>query len=159
MKYFVASKKEFIKIRTLEEMSCKVYIIDSLDLLEEHIESIETLIKHFNSYIKWDDMFDIREVIERVKNGNIIIITYYQSKPIGYIFINRGWVYNLFVSKINPKPNKTFLSLCNKAFELAIERYGKTAWECEDWNKPMFLVAKTSGMQEIKHSLKLDLIK
>ena len=157
MKYFVANREEFIKIRTLEDMGCEVFVIDTLDNLEQHLSSIEELIGHFNSYIEWDNMFTIENVVERVKKGIIVVLTYFKHKPVGYIFIDKGWVYNLFVSKLNERPTKTFLSLCNKAFELAIERYGITAWECEDWNKPMFLVAKTSGMREINYSLKLEL--
>lgn len=158
MKYFSCTKINFKQTITLEELGCEYFIVNSIEELNPHLNSIQKLIDDFNSYIKWDDMFNIEDVIERVKQGIIIIIAYYKDNPVGYVFVNKGWAYNLFVSKYSSRPSKTFLSLCNKSFELGIERYNITGFELEDWNKIMFYAAKQSGCQEVSKSLKSDLV-
>lgn len=158
MKYFSCTKNDFKQTVTLEELGCEYFVVNSIEELNPHLNSIQKLIDDFNSYIKWDDMFNIEDVVERIKQGIIIIIAYYKDNPVGYIFINKGWVYNLFISKLNPRPPKTFLSLSNKSFEVGIEKYGIAGWEAEDWNKPMFYVAKQSGCQEVSKSLKPGLV-
>lgn len=158
MKYFSCTKNDFKQTVTLEELGCEYFIVNSIEELNPHLNSIQKLIDDFNSYIKWDGMFDIEDVIKRVKQGIIIIIAYYKDNPIGYVFTNKGWITNLFVSKIINKPSKTFLSLSNEVIKYSIKQYGIAGWEAEDWNKPMFYVAKQSGCQEVPKSLKLDLV-
>lgn len=158
MKYFSCTKNNFKQTVTLEELGCEYFIVNSIEELNPHLNSIQNLIDDFNSYIKWDGMFNIEDVIERVKQGIIIIITYYKGNPVGYVFTNKGWISNLFVSKISNKPSKTFLSLSNEIIKYSIKQYGIAGWEAEDWNKPMFYVAKQSGCQEVSKSLKSDLV-
>lgn len=158
MKYFSCTKESFIRTVTLEELGIEYYIIDSSNFLNEHLNSIQTLIDHFNSYIEWDGMFTLLDVKDRINKGEVLLITYYQSSPTGYVFTNKGWISNLFASKLSKKPSKTFLSLSNKVIEYSIQKYNIAAWEAEDWNKPMFYVAEQSGCKEENFSRKQDLV-
>jgi len=158
MKYFSCTKNNFKQTVTLEELGCEYFIVNSIEELNPHLNSIQKLIDDFNSYIKWDEMFTTSDVEERIKNGEVIIIVYHNNIPVGYVFTNKGWISNLFTSKLSPKPSKLFLSLSNKVIKYSIKNYNIAAWETEDWNKPMFYVAKQSGCQEISKSLKSDLV-
>ena len=158
MKYISCPQDSFIRTVTLEELGCEYFIINSTKHLNKHLDSIEKLINDFNSYISWDKMFTISDVKDRIKNGEVIIIVYYNSSPVGYIFTNKGWISNLFISKLTNKPPKTFLSLTNKAIEYSIEKYNAAAWEAEDWNKPMFYVSKECGCKRVRKSLKSNLV-
>lgn len=154
MRYFKGTAENFLNSLTLDELGCETYVIDSLKELDRHGENLSILIDHFNSYIEWDGMFDFLKVIDRIKDGHILVMTYFEGNPVGYVFINNGWIFNLFVTKLNERPNKTFVGLSNKSMEVAIDRFGIAAWECEDWNKPMHFVAKQAGIDETDYSLK-----
>ena len=158
MQYFVCTKETFILTPSLEELGCKSFIITNIDSLKPHLGSIEKLINDFNSYIDWNEMFTTSDVEDRIKKGEVIIIAYHNSIPVGYVFTNNGWISNLFVSKLSPKPSKLFLSLSNKVIKYSIKNYNVAAWETEDWNKPMFYVAEQCGCKKTKNSLKSDLV-
>ena len=158
MKYFVCTKETFILTPSLEELGCNYFIINKVEDLEPHLNSIKKLIKDFNSYIEWDKMFTYKDVINRVKKGETFFITYYKNNPVGYAFSNNGWMYNLFITKLSSHPPKLFLSLSNKVIEYGIKNYNVAAWETEDWNKPMFYVAEQCGCKKAKSSLKSNLV-
>lgn len=158
MKYFICTKESYIQTTTLEELGCKSFIITKVDDLYPHLDSVKKLINDFNSYINWDEMFTTSDVEERIKNGEVIIIVYYNNIPVGYVFTNKGWMSNLFISKLSPKPSKLFLSLSNKVLKYSIKNYNIAAWETEDWNKPMFYVAEQCGCKKSNISLKSNLV-
>ena len=81
---------------------------------------------------------------------DLLTLSFHCEYSFSYCFSNKGWIVNLFVTKKTPRPNSTFLATSLKITEESFNRYNKAAYEAEEWNKPMFLVAKTCGYTEVK---------
>lgn len=158
MRYFYYTKKNFTRSISLEELGCKCFIINNIEDLKPHLNSIKKLIEDFNSYIEWDKMFTSDDVVNRIKKGEVLFITYCKSNPVGYCFSNNGWMYNLFITRLLPHPPKLFLSLCDKVIEYNTQRYDISGYEMEDWNKPILFITKQLGGIETDISLKSNLV-
>jgi len=154
VRFFEVQDELITTAPTFEDLGCTYTVIDNIDSLQHYLEDFQSLIDQFNSYIEWDQMFTLEDVIERIKNGYIVVLAFYNDKPVSYCFSNKGWIINLFVTKKTPRPNYTFLATSLKITEESFNRYNKAAYEAEEWNKPMFLVARTCGYTEVKKSSK-----
>ena len=149
MRFFEVHDKLIQTAPTFEDLGCTYTVIDDVDSLQYYLDDFDSLIDQFNSYIVWDKMFALEDVVERINNGEIVILGFFNDKPVSYCFSNKGWITNLFVTKKTPRPNSTFLAMSQKITEESFIRYNKAAYEAEEWNKPMFLVAKTCGYTEV----------
>lgn len=94
-----------------------IYLNIRYDIIEinnnnqiEHERHIENTISNFNEEIKWDNMFNTKEVQYRFENGMIMFIGINEGKPFGHVWFRKhddGFLlFNLFV--INKTQNKNW---------------------------------------------------
>lgn len=90
----------------------KEYDIIKLDSKNnnEHLEHIKNTISNFNQEIKWNNMFDIKEVRHRFERNMIMFIGLYENKPFGHVWFQKhkdGFLlFNLFIA--NKVENKNW---------------------------------------------------
>jgi hypothetical protein len=113
--------------------------LDNIIALQYYTPNIKTLINYFNEEYKWDGMFDINEVENRIKIGHILFILYYDKQPIGYVWFNEidkdtCHLYNLYVTNIVKRPDYSPIWFVNKACSHMLKYYKKIQCECEDWH-------------------------
>jgi hypothetical protein len=136
MKKFQLNRNNFIieKKFHIEKLE-----LDNIIALEYYTPNIKTLINYFNEEYKWDGMFDINDVENRIKIGYILFILYYDKQPIGYVWFkelnkNICFLYNLYVTKKIERPEMLPKWFVNKTCSIMLEHYEKIQCECEDWH-------------------------
>ena len=113
--------------------------LDNIITLEYFTPNIQFLIDSFNKEYQWDGMFDIEEVKNRIINGHILFILYYDNQPIGYVWFkeldkNTCFGYNLYVTKQIERPKDSPKWFYNKVSGIILEEYDTIKVEIEDWN-------------------------
>ena len=83
MKTFKLTTETFIEYTT-EHEDLSYVLVENLDTIEKNINSMKTLIDYFNTEYKWDEMFNISDVYNRINDGHYVFIFYYKEQPVGY---------------------------------------------------------------------------
>ena len=147
MKYYQLNKKNYILEKQLHIERLELDNIIALDYFKP---DIETLINYFNEEYKWDNMFTIKDVEDRINNGHTIFILYYDKQPIGYVWfkeinLETTFGYNLYVTKKINRPVNSAHWFYNKVSGIMLEKYNSIKVEIEDWNKVVFELVKNIG--------------
>lgn len=105
-------------------------------------EDVKKLINYFNEEYKWDKMFDIDDVRDRIYRKHSIYVLYFNEQPIGYFFIEPfikekfTYLYNLYVTNIVKRPDLSPIWFVNNSIPLVFrdEWCKKITCKCDDWN-------------------------
>ncbi len=151
MKYYQLNKEDYIKEKQLHIEKLE---LDNIIALGYFKSDIQFLIDSFNKEYEWDDMFDIREVKNRIKNHHTLFILYYDNKPIGYVWFKEldeitCFGYNLYVTKQIERPIDSPKWFYNKVSGIMLEKYNIINVEIEDWNKVVFDLVESIGYKQI----------
>jgi hypothetical protein len=116
MKYYQLNKKDYI----VNRLHIIRLAVDNTAEFESYETDIHSLIDCFNKEYIWNNMFDMNEVKNRIKNGHILFILYYDSIPIGYVWFkkindNVCFGYNLYVTKKINRPKNSAKWFYNEA--------------------------------------------
>ena len=151
MKKYQLNKENYIKEKQLHIERLE---LDNILALEYFTPNIEFLIDSFNKEYRWDGMFDIEEVENRIKNHHTLFVLYYDTKPIGYVWfkeLNKTtcFGYNLYVTKQIDRPKDSPKWFYNKVSGVMLEKYNTINVEIEDWNKVVFDLVENIGYKEM----------
>jgi hypothetical protein len=138
MKTFKLTKQTFIEYTT-EHEDLSYVLVEDLGTLEKYINPMKTLIDYFNTEYKWDGMFNIDEVQNRIIFGLTLFILYYDKQPIGYVWFKKldnttCLGYNLYVTKQMDRPTNAPKWFYNKATLTMLEKYDTIKVEIFEWN-------------------------
>jgi len=147
MKYYQLNRNEYIKEKQLTIERLEFENIITFEYYEPHITS---LINYFNKEYKWDGMFDIEEVENRITNGHILFMLYYEKQAIGYVWFkklddNTCFGYNLYVTKKVERPKHSSKWFYNEVSGIMLKEYNTIKVEIEDWNKVVFDLVEEIG--------------
>jgi hypothetical protein len=147
MKKYQLNKENFIKEKNLH---IERFEFDNIIAFECYKPHIQFLIDSFNTEYKWDDMFDINDAENRIVEGHILFILYYDSKEIGYVWFkeidkNICYLYNLYVTNILYRPEYSPIWFINETSSVMLKYYKKIQCECEDWNTSAQNVFTSNG--------------
>lgn len=117
-------------------------------------DDIKKLITYFNSEYTWDKMFNFNDVTDRIKNGHLLFILYYENKPIGYVFFepitnSEFYLYNLYVTNKTHRPFYAPQWFVNRCIDLLPKSILKISCECEDWHMSAQNVFISNGFIKI----------
>ena len=151
MIHYVLNKENYIFEKQLHIERLE---LDNIIALEYFTPNIQFLIDSFNKEYQWDGMFDISEVENRITNGHILFILYYDNQPIGYVWFKEldettCFGYNLYVTKQIERPKYTPKWFYNKVSGIMLEKYDTIKVEIEDWNNVVFDLVESIGYTEI----------
>ena len=151
MVQYQLNKENYIKEKQLHIERLE---LNNILTLEYFTPNIQFLIDSFNKEYRWDDMFDISEVENRIKNDHTLFILYYDSNPIGYVWFkkldnNTCFGYNLYITKKVERPKHSSKWFYNKVSAIMLEEYDTIKVEIEDWNKVVFDLVESIGYKEI----------
>jgi hypothetical protein len=151
MKYYQLNRDQYIKERqlTIERLE-----FENIIAFEYYEPQIISLIDYFNKEYKWDGMFDIEEVKNRIVTGHTLFILYYDVQPIGYVWFKElddttCFGYNLYVTKQIDRPINAPKWFYNKVSGIMLEKYDNIKVEIEDWNKIVFDLVESIGYKLI----------
>ena len=135
MKKFELDSKNF-----KEEPELHIIHLYNKTFLESYIDTMELLIRYFNKEYKWDGMFNITDVYNRINNGDNLFILYLNRNVIGYVWFKEidkdtCYLYNLYVTNIIKRPGYSPIWFVNRACSHMLKNYKKIKCECEDWHK------------------------
>ena len=152
MKYYQLNRNQYIKEKqlTIERLE-----LENIIAFEYYEPQIVSLINYFNKEYQWDDMFDIDIVKDRIDNGHILFILYYDKQPIGYVWFKElddttCFGYNLYVTKQIDRPTNAPKWFYNEVSRTMLEKYDTIKVEIEDWNKVVFDLVESIGYKKIK---------
>jgi len=153
MKTFKLTKEAFIEYTT-EHDDLSYVLVEDLDTLEKNINSMKTLIDYFNTEYKWDGMFNIDEVKNRIISGLTLFMLYYDKQPIGYIWFkeidkNTSYLYNLYVTNTIKRPNYSPLWFVNKTVFYILQYYKTITIETHEWNVAAIKIFYKSGAKSL----------
>lgn len=125
-----------IKVDRTNFSANKILIQESIDL--------------FNSYVKWDDMYDLTEANTRVhRDSETCFILTSQGRVLGHTWFGEMWWYNIFIAPF--RPEGITLKFCLHCFN-NINQSSFFGWT-DYWNiKATKLFLKTGA--KILHPLK-----
>ena len=151
MKEYQLNKNDYI---IKKQLHIERLELDNILAFEYFTLDIQTLINHFNKEYTWDRMFDIIEVENRISNGHILFILYYDIEPIGYVWFKgldntTCFGYNLYVTKQIDRPDNAPKWFYNKVSGIMLKNYKTIKVEIEDWNNVVFDLVKSIGYKEI----------
>ena len=116
--------------------------------MSTNLSEIQKCIDLFNSEIKWEGMFDIKDAERRIILGDRIFIGYYKNQIFGYCWlkmISEGsfLYYNLFSKS---EPNERNYGATDLLY-LIIKKYteGEIESLIDDWNQKSIRVAEKLG--------------
>ena len=117
---------------------------------------IQKCIDLFNSEIQWNEMFDIREALDRIERGEKMFVGYKNEDIFSYCWIRENhkddyYIYNVFSKK--PKSLRK-IGVIDLLY-LVIKNYttGKIRAEIDDWNTQSQRVFERLGFNLIYNSL------
>jgi len=150
MIHYVLNKENYIIEKQLHIERLE---LNNIIALEYFKPNIQTLIDYFNEEYKWDNMFDINEVENRINNGHIMFILYYDRQPIGYVWfkeidIYNCFGYNLYVTHKIDRPVNSAYWFYNKVSGIILQQYNTIKVEIEDWNQSVFGLVKSIGYKK-----------
>ena len=147
MVQYVLNKENYVKEK---ELHIQRLNIDNIFSFEYYIGHIQFLIDSFNQEYQWNGMFDISDVENRIKNGQILFLLYYENDVIGYVWFKEldkdsCFGYNLYVTKKVERPSNAPKWFYNKVSGIMLEKYDCIKVEIEDWNKVVFDLVESIG--------------
>lgn len=106
-------------------------------------EDVKILINYFNEEYKWDDMFNVDDVRDRIYKKHSIYVLYLNKQPIGYFFIEpfvkekSVYLYNLYVTNVIKRPNLSPVWFVNNSIPMIFHNdwCKKITCKCDDWNQ------------------------
>jgi len=150
MKQYSLYKSEYQPNKTFK-------IIEIIDIhnLKHYESDITKLINMFNSEYKWDAMFNIDDVYNRVKDNHTLFMLFYHNIAIGYVFFKPVtdsicFGYNLYVTKCINRPKDSAKWFYNEVSGKMLKTYNRIDVEIEDWNNVVFDIVKSIGYNEKK---------
>lgn len=148
MKWFELNRENFI-----EERELSYILVDELSF-PSNKNSIELAIKYFNQQYKWDGMFTILDVEERIRNEHKLFLLFYGEDIIGYIFYKEVdnstcLAYNLYVTKMIERPHYAAEWFYNRTSGYMLKTYQTIKCEAEEWNDRVHYIFFKSGFKEI----------
>ena len=149
MKGYNLNKANYIKCN--ENLNIiKIYDIKNLESYKIHIEQ---LIEWFNGEYVWDKMFNINDVFDRINNGHILFLLFYNNTAVGYVFFKPlnsvdCFGYNLYVTKKIDRPKNLAELFYNKVSGIILSDYENIKVEVEDWNSVVFKIIENIGYQK-----------
>ena len=149
MKTFKLTKETFIEYTT-EHEDLSYVLVKDLDTLEKNINSMKTLIDYFNTEYKWDEMFNITDVYNRINDDHYLFIFYYKEQPLGYRWFKKldnttCFGYNLYVTKYIDRPTNASKWFYNKTSGTMLEKYDTIKVEIFEWNIAAIKLALSVG--------------
>jgi len=151
MKYYKLLKEDYV---TNKELRIETLEFENIIAFEYYEPQIISLIGYFNKEYKWDGMFDIEEVKNRIVTGHTLFILYYDVQPIGYVWFKElddttCFGYNLYVTKQIDRPTNAPKWFYNKVSGIMLEKYDNIKVEIEDWNRIVFDLVESIGYKLI----------
>ena len=132
------------------------YKIDNYPSLSinSNIDSMQKLISYFNQEYKWDEMFTMPDVLDRISNGHKLFTLSYNNESIGYVWfkkINKStcYLYNLYVTNIIHRPNYSPVWFIHTTCSEMLKYYKKIECDCEDWHNHAHNVFISNGFIEV----------
>ena len=149
MKKFELNSNNFIEEPELHI----IHLYDKI-FLDSYTGTMELLIRYFNQEYKWDSMFKISDVYNRIKKGDNLFILYLNRNAIGYIWFREVdndtcFLYNLYVTNIIKRPKYSPIWFVNRACSHMLKHYKKIQCECEDWHSVAQNTFVSNGFIEI----------
>jgi hypothetical protein len=150
MKHYQLNKENYI-----EEPDLNIIHIYNKTWLESYKDSIQLLIEYFNQEYTWDDMFTLKDAVNRILiNGDNLFLLFMNTRVIGYVWFKEldkdtCFGYNLYVTKKINRPKFAPKWFYNKASGIMLKNYKTIKVEIEDWNKIVFDLVETIGYKEI----------
>lgn len=146
---YVLHKENYEKNKTLS-----IKEIYNFEELQKHKEIIDNLISAFNSEYKWDGMFTLKDVEDRIKNNHTLFILFYDDIPIGYVFFKPitdliCFGYNLYVTKTIDRPKDSAKWFYNEVSGIMLKTYNQINVEIEDWNNVVFDIVESIGYKKL----------
>tara|TARA_B110000902_G_scaffold131872_1_gene153135 strand:+ start:210 stop:674 length:465 start_codon:yes stop_codon:yes gene_type:complete len=86
------------KIKFTKRKSLSIININNSNFLE-NISYIDTTVDTFNSEIQWNGMWNRDSAHERVEHKHTLFILLENDIPIGHLWYDSDYVYNVYVSK------------------------------------------------------------
>jgi hypothetical protein len=134
MKKFELNSNNFIEEPELHI----IHLYDKI-FLESYTDTMELLIRYFNQEYKWNNMFKISDVYNRIKKGDNLFILFLNRNAIGYVWFREMdkdtcFLYNLYVTNIIKRPKYSPIWFVNRACSHMLKHYKKIQCECEDWH-------------------------
>jgi hypothetical protein len=149
MKKFELDSNDFI-----EEPELHIIHLYNKTFLDSYTDTMELLIRYFNQEYKWDNMFKISDIYNRIKKGDNLFILYLNRNAIGYVWFREMdkdtcFLYNLYVTNIIKRPKYSPIWFVNRACSHMLKHYKKIQCECEDWHSAAQNTFVSNGFIEI----------
>jgi hypothetical protein len=149
MKTFKLTKETFIEY-TINHEDLSYVLVEDLDTLEKNINPMKTLIDYFNTEYKWDEMFNITDVYNRINNNHSVFIFYYKEQPIGYMWFkklddNSCFTYNLYITNLIERPKESSNWLYNNSNKIIFKKFKEIRMEIFEWNVAAIKLVYSSG--------------
>lgn len=134
MKKFELDSNDFI-----EQPELHIIHLYNKTFLDSYTDTMELLIRYFNQEYKWDNLFKISDVYNRIEEGDNLFILYLNRNAIGYVWFREMdkdtcFLYNLYVTNIIKRPKYSPIWFVNRACSHMLKHYKKIQCECEDWH-------------------------
>ena len=138
MKTFKLTKETFIEYTT-EHEDLSYVLVEDLDTLEKNINSMKTLIEYFNTEYKWDEMFNIADVYNRINDGHYVFIFYYKEQPVGYRWFKKlnndsCFTYNLYITNVVERPKESSNWFYSNTTKIIFKKFKEIRMEVFEWN-------------------------
>jgi len=116
---------------------------------------IQNCINLFNSKIKWDNMFDLHEAIERIKLGDKMYVGYFENNIIGYSWLKpinnyQYYIYNVFIEQ--DSTNRNFGASDLVYLIIKYHTKGLITLDVDEWNRKAQKFAEKLGFIKIINS-------
>jgi hypothetical protein len=149
MKKFELDSNDFI-----EEPELHIIHLYNKTFLDSYMDTMELLIRYFNQEYKWDNLFKISDVYNRIEEGDNLFILYLNRNAIGYVWFSETdkdtcFLYNLYVTNIIKRPTYSPIWFVNRACSHMLKHYKKIQCECEDWHNAAQNTFISNGFIEI----------
>ena len=92
--------------------------------------TIQASIDAFNSHVKWEGMWDLKEAEDRLKKWHVLFIGTDKERPLAHVWFDNDYLYNMFVDpRREDGYGATFVKFCLQFIPSdTIKLY------CDDWN-------------------------
>lgn len=149
MKYYELNRKDYI-----EEADLHIVHVYNKMWSETYKDSLQLLINYFNEEYKWNELFTINDVVNRIETGDNLFLLYNKNRVIGYVWFreldkNTCFGYNLYVTKKIERPKHAPKWFYSKVSGIMLERYNTIKVEIEDWNKVVFDLVEGIGYKKV----------
>jgi hypothetical protein len=138
----------------IEEPELHIIHLYNKTFLDSYTDTMELLIRYFNQEYKWDKLFKISDVYNRIEEGDNLFILYLNRNAIGYVWFREVdkdtcFLYNLYVTKVIKRPKYSPIWFVNKTCSHMLKHYKKIQCECENWHSAAQNTFISNGFIEI----------